>query len=370
MRDERKIIHIDMDAFYPSVEILDHPELRGLPVIVGGPPASRGVVASASYEARKFGVRSAMASALAYKLCPQGIFLPTRMSRYREISQQIHAVFARYTDLIEPISLDEAWLDVTRNFQEIPSATWIAKRIKQEIRDEVYLTCSAGVSFNKFLAKIASDEQKPDGLFVIPPERAPEFLAALEVRKIPGVGKVTQKKLAGFGIEYGHQLLAQTEAFLVEHFGKHGAYLYQIIRGNDSRPVVPDREHKSVSVENTFAADLHYGTELLEELRALTDDLLRRIEKHRFPPGKTLTLKVKFYDFQQITRSVTSLDSYQTRQTIFSEASEKLRLVCEEEFPHKRIRLLGIGLSNFIEFEPERDSLQPVQLELFTEVDF
>lgn len=370
MSDERKIIHIDMDAFYPSVEILDQPELRGLPVIVGGSPASRGVVASASYEARTFGVRSAMASALAHKLCPQGIFLPTRMSRYREVSQQIHAIFARYTDLIEPISLDEAWLDVTQNFQGIPSATWIAKRIKQEIRGEIHLTCSAGVSFNKFLAKIASDEQKPDGLFVIPPERASEFLAALEVRKIPGVGKVTQKKLAGFGVEYGHQLFAQTEAFLVEHFGKHGAYLYQIIRGNDPRPVMPDRERKSVSVENTFAVDLLYGKELLEELRMLIVDLLHRIEKHRFPPGKTLTLKVKFYDFQQITRSITSLRAYQTQAAIFSEACERLRIVCNEEFPHKRIRLLGIGLSNFIESEQAHHSIQPAQLELFANVDF
>lgn len=361
--DERKIIHVDMDAFYPSVEILDNPKLQGLAIVVGGSPQSRGVVASASYEARKFGVRSAMACALAYKLCPQAIFLPIRMNRYREISQQIHAVFAQYTDLIEPISLDEAWLDVTENFQDIPSATWIAQNIKQQIKAELHLTCSAGISFNKFLAKIASDEQKPDGLFVITPETAHTFLQRMEVRKIPGVGKVTQKKLLSLGIEYGHQLHAQTEMFLVEHFGKTGAYLYRIIRGDDPSPVRSHRERKSISVENTFSQDWLYGEELLKELYDLSRDLMRRMQKKSLVTGKTLTLKVKFYDFQQITRSVTQAQNYQTVEEIFACAQEKLQKVCESEYPEKPIRLLGIGISHLTtEQRQERSSLQ---LELF-----
>lgn len=343
--DTRKILHIDMDAFYPSIEVLDRPELAGLPVIVGGSPNSRAVVASASYEARKFGVRSAMACSRAYTLCPQAIFLPSRMSRYHEISRQIRAIFARYTDLIEPISLDEAWLDVTDNFQQIPSATWIARKIKAQIAEELHLTCSAGVSFNKFLAKIASDEQKPDGLFVITPETAPQFLRHLDIRKIPGVGKVTYRKLEQFGIRSGAQLQEQSEAFLVNHFGKMGSYLYHIIRGEDSSPVIAHRECKSISVENTFARDLVYGEELLAELNALVKDLLVRIQAMN-TSGKTLTLKVKFHDFQQITRRVTQAHEYQTPENIRDCARDRLQLVCSQEFPHKSIRLLGIGVSN------------------------
>ncbi|PIE33208.1 DNA polymerase IV [candidate division KSB3 bacterium] len=362
--EKRKIIHIDMDAFYPSVEILDNPELKGLPVIVGGRPNSRGVVASASYEARKFGVHSAMACVLAYKLCPHAIFLPTRISRYREISQQIHTIFSQYTDLIEPISLDEAWLDVTENFQQIPSATWIAQKIKRQIKTEVHLTCSAGISFNKFLAKIASDEQKPDGLFVITPETAPHFLQAMEVRKIPGVGKVTQSKLKKIGIEFGHQLHAQTELFLIEHFGKVGSYLYRMIRGHDPRPIMSHRERKSISVENTFSEDVLYGKELLAELRELTNDLIRRMQKKSCITGKTLTLKVKFYDFQQITRSVTQAHGYQNIEDIFICASEKLRSVCEDEFPNKPVRLLGVGVSN-LSTETVSAKIEPLQLDFF-----
>jgi DNA polymerase-4 len=342
--DTRKIIHIDMDAFYPSVEILDNPELQGLPIVVGGSPQSRGVVASASYEARKFGVRSAMACAIAYKLCPQAIFLPSRMSRYREVSQHIHAIFEQYTDLIEPLSLDEAWLDVTENFPQIPSATWVAQDIKKQICTELHLTCSAGVSYNKFLAKIASDEQKPDGLFVITPQTAQQFLLRMEVRKIPGVGKVTQGKLQQLGIEYGAQLHEKSELFLVEHFGKMGIYLYRIIRGDDPRPVVSHRERKSVSVETTFDEDLRYGATLLEELRSLTQDLIKRMHRKTPISGKTLTLKVKFYDFQQITRSVTQHDDYQTFDEIFAGAQEKLQQVCDAD--HRPIRLLGVGISN------------------------
>lgn len=343
--DTRKIIHIDMDAFYPSVEILDNPALKGLPLIVGGDPNSRGVVASASYEARKFGVRSAMACSMAKRLCPQAIFLPSRMGRYREVSLQIHAIFQQYTELIEPISLDEAWLDVTENFQQIPSATWVARKIKDQIKTELHLTCSAGVSFNKFLAKIASDEQKPDGLFVITPEMAPQFLHDLEVRKIPGVGRVTQKKLKHLGVEYGYQLHEKSETLLVEHFGKFGTYLFHIIRGNDPRQVVSHREYKSISIENTFTTDLLDRQPLLDELHSLCKGLVQRMKKKSLS-GKTLTLKVKFHDFQQITRSVSQEHDYKTEEDIFRSAKEKLRVVCESEFPQKPIRLLGVGISN------------------------
>ncbi len=361
--DERKIIHIDMDAFYPSVEILDKPELKGLPIIVGGNPKSRGVVASASYEARKFGVHSAMACSLAYKLCPQAIFLPQRMSRYREVSLQIRGIFEQYTDLIEPIALDEAWLDVTENFQQIPSATWIAQKIKNHIKTELHLTCSAGVSFNKFLAKIASDEQKPDGLFVITPETAQQFLQAMEVRKISGVGKVMQSKLKQLGIEYGHQLHEKSEMFLVDHFGKMGGYLFHIIRGQDSRPVMSHRERKSISVETTFESDLPYGQRLLEELRLLSRGLIKRMQKKTFISGKTLTLKVKFYDFQQITRSITLAHDYRNADEIFECAGEKLGIVCKSEFPEKPIRLLGVGISN-LATDQVRET-ENVQLDFF-----
>jgi DNA polymerase-4 len=284
------------------------------------------------------------------------------MSRYREVSQQIHQIFSQYTDKIEPISLDEAWLDVTENFQRIPSATWIAQRIKKHIRDELRLTCSAGVSFNKFLAKIASDEDKPDGLFVIPPAKAPEFLYKLPVRKIPGVGKVTQAKLKALDIEYGHQLLQQPEILLIEHFGKMGSYLYRIIRGHDSRPVMSHRECKSISTENTFAEDFMYGTSLVEELQHICRDLIKRLEKKSLF-GKTLTLKVKFYDFQQITRSVTQVHDFQTEEEIFACAHDKLKTVCTGEFSKKPVRLLGVGISNFYREESQPEA--PRQLELF-----
>ncbi|RMH73763.1 MAG: DNA polymerase IV [Gemmatimonadetes bacterium] len=342
----RKIIHIDMDAFYPSVEILDHPELTGKPVIVGGRPEHRGVVASANYEARKFGVHSAMPAATAKRLCPHAIFIPPRMNRYREVSQQIRAIFEQYTPLIEPLSIDEAYLDVTHNYQEIPSATRIAQRIKTQVREETGLTCSAGVSFNKFLAKVASDERKPNGLSVITPEDAPAFLETLPVRKIPGVGNVMQAKLKELGIEIGYQLREKSEAFLVQHFGKVGSHLYQIIRGNDHRPVVTHRERKSISVENTFPVDLSYGDKLLAELQQLSQTLYRRMNRRELS-GRTVTLKVKFHDFQQITRATTEKHNFVSAEGIFHAARRKLHYVCQVEFPGKKIRLLGIGISKF-----------------------
>lgn len=357
----RKILHVDMDAFYASVEILDHPELQGLPVVVGGSPKSRGVVCAASYEARTFGVHSAMACSRAYRLCPQAIFVKPRFPRYREISRQIHDIFQQYTDQIEALALDEAWLDVTENFVGITSGTILARRIKTQIKKELGLTCSVGVSFNKFLAKIASDEDKPDGLFVITPADAHEFLMHMAVRKIPGVGKVMQKHLAKLGIRYGHELYDQSEAYLAEHFGKMGHYLYRRIRGHDDRPVVTHRDPKSISNETTFSEDLLFGDTLVEALEKLSEHVAQRLRKHTLQ-GKTLTLKVKFFDFQQITRATTRDQVFGDGEAIFGFAREKLRHVCEVEFPGKRIRLIGVGISNF---DTEMHSRRGVQLDLF-----
>ena len=358
----RKIIHLDMDAFYASVETKDKPELRGKPVVVGGSPQSRGVVAAASYEARKYGIRSAMPCSRAQRLCPHAIFVAPRFQRYMEISQQIHEIFQRYTDLIEPISLDEAWLDVTENFVECPSATWLAQRIKKEILQETGLTSSAGVSYNKFLAKIASDERKPDGLFVITPENAGSFLQNMPVKKIPGVGRVTNEKLQLLGIEKGAQLLVKTEEYLISHFGKFGSYLYEIIRGVDHRPVVSHRERKSIGIENTFKEDYLYSPALLDELEELLEGLQKRLKKKEIQ-GRTFSLKVKFHDFQQITRSVTQEKGILDREKISALAHQKLSEVTQFQFPNKKIRLLGLSISNFSE-EP-KDNPMNKQLDIF-----
>lgn len=347
MYNKRKIVHVDMDAFYAAVEILDNQKLKGLPVIVGGNPDSRSVVCSASYEARKFGVKSAMACSVARRLCPKAIFVKPHMERYREISIQIHSIFRRFTETIEALSLDEAWLDVTENIQNIPSATWIAENIKEMIKSELNLTCSAGVSFNKFLAKIASDEKKPDGLFVITPEYAHQFLHNMEVRKIPGVGKVTEKKLATLNVKFGYQLREKTENFLVDHFGKTGHHLFHIIRGIDHRPVNTDRERKSISVEDTFETDLVFGERLVNELKALIERLVLRLEKND-ATGKTLTLKVKFDNFKQITRSMTVDERFLSKEGLFLAFYRKLKDVCSSEFQQKGIRLIGVGVSNLL----------------------
>lgn len=344
--DSRKIIHIDMDAFYASVALLDAPELRGKPLIIGGDPKSRGVVSSASYEARKFGIHSAMPCKRAKQLCPEAIFCRPDFPRYKAVSEQIQAIFYQYTDLVETLSLDEAWLDVTENFLEESSATHLAQKIKRRIHQEVGLTCSAGVSFNKFLAKIASDEKKPNGLFVIPPKNAQAFLLQMEVKKIPGVGKVTAKQLAEHNIHWGNQLHEKSVDFLVEHFGKFGQTLYERIRGIDLRPVVPFRETKSISVETTFTEDLLHSPALRREMAKLVGDLWEKYHKQALE-GKTLTLKIKFADFSQITRSVSEpagIDSQGQMEEIFE---AKLQAVCEEEFPAKPIRLVGVGVSNF-----------------------
>src|SRR5579864_5144591 len=296
-----KIIHIDMDAFYASVEQRDNPELRGKPVAVGGSGA-RGVVAAASYEAREFGVHSAMPSLIAKRKCPDLIFVEPRFDTYKAISLQIRQIFADYTPIIEPLSLDEAYLDVTENLEGGGSATKIAEEIRARIRAETELTASAGVSYNKFLAKLASDHRKPDGLFVITPEMGPKFVEALPVRKFHGVGPATAKKMARLGIGTGLDLRAQTLALLQQHFGKAGAYYYWAARGVDERPVRADRIRKSVGADNTFSTDLTNLDAMIAELDPLIDKVWRHCESDG-SRGRTVTLKIKFADFEIITRS-------------------------------------------------------------------
>ena len=339
---QRKIIHIDMDAFYASVEQRDNPELRGKPVAVGG-SRERGVVAAASYEARKFGVRSAMPSISAKRKCADLIFVKPRFDAYRAVSLQIRDIFAQYTPLVEPLSLDEAYLDVTENLKGIASATEIAKEIRAKIRAETSLTASAGVSYNKFLAKLASDHNKPDGLFVITPNMGPAFVEALPVGKFHGVGPATTAKMNRLGIETGLDLRAQTKSSLHQHFGKSGLYFYWIARGIDDRLVRPDRIRKSIGAENTFSVDLFTFDAAQDALLPIVDKVWRHCEGTG-ARGRTVTLKVKYTDFQQVTRS-RSLASVIERRV----ALERISLdLLRGQFPVKKgIRLLGISLSTF-----------------------
>jgi DNA polymerase-4 len=337
----RKIIHIDMDAFYASVEQRDNPELRGKPVAVGG-SRERGVVAAASYEARKFGVHSAMPSVIARRKCPDLIFVNPRFDVYKAISLQIREVFAEYTPIIEPLSLDEAYLDVTQNLKGIVSATKIAEDIRAQIRTETELTASAGVSYNKFLAKLASDHRKPDGLFVITPAMGPDFVETLPVRKFHGIGPATARKMEGLGIRTGLDLRAQNLGFLQQHFGKAGSYYYWAARGIDERPVRADRIRKSVGAENTFPADLFTHEAARNALQEIVEKVWRYCE-HSSIRGRTVTLKVKFANFQQITRSRTG----QTQIATLSELEQLGYALLEPLFPvAKGVRLLGISLSS------------------------
>src|SRR5438445_4728846 len=345
---QRKIIHDDRDAFYASVEQRDNPELRGKPVAVGGSLA-RGVVAAASYEARKFGVHSAMPSVIAKRKCPDLIFVKPRFDAYKAISLQIREVFAEYTPIIEPLSLDEAYLDVTENLKGINSATKIAEEIRARIRAETALTASAGVSYNKFLAKLASDHRKPDGLFVITPEVGPGFVETLPVRKFHGVGPATAKEMALFGIETGLDLRAQTLAFLQQHFGKAGSYYYWAARGVDERPVRADRIRKSVGAENTFPADLFTYEAARDALRKIIDKVWGYCERSGIR-GRTVTLKVKFANFRQITRSRTGQMQIGTRD----ELEQLGNALLEPLFPVRRgVRLIGISLSSLAAEETE-----------------
>ena len=352
----RKIIHIDMDAFFASVEQQDNPELRGKPVAVGG-NSERGVVAAASYEARKFGVKSAMASSIAARQCPNLIFVPPRFDRYKEISSVIREVFFEYTDLVEPLSLDEAYLDVTTNKPGLASATHIAKEIKQKIKERTGLTASAGISYNKFLAKIASDMDKPDGLYVILPKDAMEFLRTLKVSKFFGIGKTTAEKMKMAGIFTGGDLRKKSLEDLTLRYGKSGSYYYQICRGIDNREVQPDRERKSISAENTFEKNLMSLKEIKEEITNIAQTTYRRYEKIG-KTGRTVTIKVKYGDFKQITRSNTLSTNISSLDQLLEAA---LGLLNSNLLNEAGIRLLGVGISNFHE---EAIVIRPSTLQL------
>ena len=355
----RKIIHIDMDAFFASVEQLDNPELRGKPIAVGG-SGERSVVAAASYEARKFGVRSAMPSVIAKRLCPGLIFVKHHFDRYIQVSESVMEIFREYTDEIEPLSIDEAFLDVTHDKQKIGSATVIAKKIRAEIKEKTGLTASAGISVNKFLAKIASDINKPDGLFLIRPEEAEKFIEELPVEKFYGIGKVTAEKMHKLGIHKGSDLKKWDMPDLVRNFGKAGVFFFDIARGKDDRPVEPDQERKSVGTELTYEKDLTTRFGIIAELYKLEKELMERMV-HAETAGRTITLKVKFSDFRQLTRSKTLPYYIRDFETLHREVS-KIRK--EMNLEGVRIRLLGISISNL-----ETEDCADRQLLLFDEFD-
>jgi len=338
---ERKIIHIDMDAFYASVEQRDNPELRGKPLAVGY-SEQRGVVAAASYEARKYGVRSAMPSLKAKKLCPQLIFVPGRGHVYKEISRHLHGIMQEYTDIIEPLSLDEAFLDVTENKKGIELAVDIAREIKQKIRDELNLVASAGVSYNKFLAKIASDYRKPDGLCTIHPNQAFDFISSLPIESFWGVGPVTAKKMHSLGVHNGELLRACSLDMLNRHFGKAGKLYYEFSRGIDNREVEAVRIRKSVGCERTLEKDISQRSAVIIELYHVAKELVGRLERSGFI-GNTLTLKIKFHDFNQITRSLTQSQKLTSLGVILPIAK---RLLSEVEFENNPIRLIGLSVSH------------------------
>ena len=339
--DKRKIIHIDMDAFYASVEQRDNPELQGKPIAVGHAEA-RGVVSAASYEARKFGVRSAMSSLKAKTICPQLIFVPGRMEVYQEVSRQIHEIFHEYTDVVEPLSLDEAFLDVTNNKLGIALAVDIAKEIKQKIRERLQLVASAGVSYNKFLAKVASDYRKPDGLCTIHPDKALSFIAKLPIEQFWGVGPVTAKRMHRLGIHNGAQLREFSQASLTRLFGKVGLLYYDFARGIDLRPVEAVRIRKSIGCERTLEKDINLRSSVIIELYHTAVELVERLQHKNFK-GNTLTLKIKFHDFTQLTRSVTQSKDLTSLQIILPLAKQLLKEVDYEEHP---IRLIGLSVSN------------------------
>jgi len=338
----KKIIHVDMDAFFAAVEQRDFPELRGKPVIVGGKPGGRGVVSTCSYEARKFGVRSAMPTNEAYRLCPHGIFVKTRFDAYKEASQIVRNIFFEYTDLVEPLSLDEAYLDVTENHRGNPSATLIAEEIRARIFEETQLTASAGVAPNKFVAKIASDFNKPNGITVITPDEVQKFVEELAIKKFFGVGKATQKKMHALGIKTGADLKKWPEFELVKAFGKSGRYYYKIARGIDNRDVKPHRTRKSYGKERTFSddvGDLEWVNNFLDELATIISEGMRKIPI----AGKTITLKVRYKNFDTITRSH-SIAHFTNKASEISTVAKQL--LEQTEAGTREIRLLGISLSN------------------------
>jgi DNA polymerase-4 len=346
----RKIIHIDMDAFFASVEQRDDPALRGLPVAVGG-SAARGVVAAASYEARRFGVRSAMPGASARRLCPDLVFVRPRFEVYREVSAQIRQIFLDYTELVEPLSLDEAYLDVTRDLKGMGSAVQIAREIRARIRAELGLSASAGVSYNKFIAKLASDQNKPDGLCVILPEQGADYVASLPARRFFGVGPKTAERMAALGIHTGADLRKCSLGFLQRHFGKSAAYLFGACRGEDERAVRPNRRRKSIGAERTYAQDLLDREAIEDALAALAAQVWSRARALRCS-GRTLTLKLRFADFQQLTRA----RSYPIPVASEAELLDRATALFAQLLPLRhRVRLLGLALSGLV---AEPDTLQ------------
>ncbi|MBE6403589.1 MAG: DNA polymerase IV [Lentisphaerae bacterium] len=352
----RKIIHIDMDAFFASVEQLDHPEYRGKPLIVGGTPEQRGVVSTASYEARKFGIHSAMPAKTARRLCPNGIFVEGNMRRYREVSHTIRGIFREVTDVIEPLSIDEAFLDVTINKLNEPSATRLAMFLQQKILQTTGLTASAGVSFNKFLAKIASDWRKPAGLTVITPARAEEFIFQLKIEKFYGVGEATARQFHKLNVKTGKDLYALPLETLVRCFGKMGIFYYNIVRGIDLRPVEPRESRKSLGREITLAQDLADIVALRKLLHQLAVKVSALLAKEKLS-GRTITLKVRYEDFSTISRSMTVPESIAQASML-----EKVGLMLLErtEAGKRKVRLMGLSVSGF----PDGSAPEYIQLEL------
>lgn len=353
-----------MDAFYASVEQLDNPELRGKAIAVGG-RSKRGVVSAASYEARKFGVKSAMSGAIAQRLCPHLIFVKTRFDRYREISQQIRKIFFEYTDLVEPLSLDEAYLDVTENKKGNPSATLIAEEIRAKIKEKTGLNASAGISINKFVAKIASDYNKPNGQKTVYPEEVETFLQGLEIRKFHGVGKVTAEKMYRFGIFTGYNLKQKSLEFLVENFGKSGTHYYNVVRGIHLSEVKPHRIRKSLGAERTFAENISSEIFMMDRLNDIAEEIERRLTKNKVA-GKTVTLKIKYSDFSIQTRSKTLAYFISTKALILEIAKD---LLYQEKMKNS-VRLLGISLSNLNTDKGKKEEKNQNDDEIYVQLKF
>jgi len=354
----RKIVHVDMDAFYASVAQLDNPKLKGKPIAVGG-KGKRGVISAASYEARKFGVKSAMSGNLAIKLCPQLIFVRTDFDRYNEISKKVRSIFYDYTDLVEPLSLDEAYLDVTENKKGNPSASLIANEIRQRIFDEVGLTASAGISINKFVAKIASDYNKPNGQKTVNPEEILEFLEQLDIRKFYGIGKVTAEKMYQKGIFTGKDLKTKSAEYLEEHFGKSGKSYYHIVRGVHNSEVKPHRIRKSLAAERTFNDNLTSEVFMLEKLEHITEEVSKRLKKSNVA-GKTITLKIKYSDFTLQTRSKT-LPYYVSDAAVILDAA---KMLLYQDTMDESVRLLGVSLSNLNTETKKKTEAKSVSVQL------
>jgi DNA polymerase IV len=353
-QDIRKIIHVDMDAFFAAVYIRDHPEVKGKPVICGGPANSRGVVSTCNYEARKYGIHSAMPSFQAHKLCPQGIFVRPDFDRIREASEIVREIFYEYTDLVEPVSIDEAYLDVTENKTNLETATAIAKEIRQKIFERTQLTASAGISYNKFLAKIASEMNKPDGLSIVPPSKALQILEELPIGKFHGIGKVTEKKMNYLGIRNGRNLKERSLKELSKHFGKVANFYYYIVRGIDNRQVTTHRIRKSLGCERTFSKDIDDVEEMLEILKTISKKISGKMHDKKFK-AKTLTVKIKYANFDMISRSKT-LELPFDDDKVLLHIGRKLLL--QALGPKCSIRLLGLSLSNLVWQDDESNKQQ------------